>query len=516
MVLPFRPHASPGVIQALGERVLAAYEAHLNDQGCSPGLFHRSTATARHMLAWLTINESEVATLDIRGVYRFLRHDCHCPADVRNQSAATSPWHAYRFLGYLLETGQAAAPAAIVTGGGLVEALAATLVAQGYREATVRGVRSACRHLVVWLYRSELALGEIEDRVLQRFLDHRCDCVHPGFFGRSGRSGAFAGSRRTQAELARFASFLIDRDVVADCRGPLPNASGGIHTDAFLRWLRQHRGVRDTTLKAYRQSLQALLPLLGDAPGAYDAASIRAVILGRAQSGSRNTAEGSALRSYLRFLAAQGLCRPGLVAAVPTIPRRSASQLPRYVEQEDIEALIASCDTATSIGLRDRAVLLLLARLALRPGEVAALRLDDIDWQQALVALSGKSRRSAALPLPQETGDALKDYLLRARPRTACPTVFPQFRAPHGCLSGVAVSAIVRRAMKRAGVDGAGLPAAYLFRHSRATHLLRGGAAPEAVGALLRHQSVKTTALYARVDAPMLLTVAQPWPEEPR
>ena len=180
------------------------------------------------MLAWLTINESEVATLDIRGVYRFLRHDCHCPADVRNQSAATSPWHAYRFLSYLLETGQAAVPAAIVTGGGLVEALAATLVAQGYREATVRGVRSACRHLVVWLYRSELALGEIEDRVLQRFLDHRCDCVHPGFFGRSGRSSAFAGSRRTQAELARFTSFLIDRDVVADWPGPLPKASGGV------------------------------------------------------------------------------------------------------------------------------------------------------------------------------------------------------------------------------------------------------------------------------------------------
>ena len=304
--------------------------------------------------------------------------------------------------------------------------------------------------------------------------------------------------------------------MVADWRDPLPKASGGAHTDAFLRWLRQHRGVRDTTLKAYRQSLQALLPLLGDAPGAYDAASIRAVILGRAQSGSRNTAEGSALRSYLRFLAAQGLCHPGLVAAVPSIPRRTASQLPRYVEQEDIEALIASCDTVTSIGLRDRAVLLLLARLALRPGEVAALRLDDIDWKQALLAVSGKSRRSAALPLPQETGDTLKDYILRARPRTACPTVFPRFRAPHGCLSSAAVSAIVRRAMQRAGIDGEGLPAAYLFRHSRATHLLRGGAAPEAVGALLRHQSVKTTALYARVDAPMLLAVAQPWPGEPR
>ncbi len=110
---------------------------------------------------------------------------------------------------------------------------------------------------------------------------------------------------------------------------------------------------------------------------------------------------------------------------------------------------------------------------------------------------------------------ASQDYILRARPRTACPTVFPRFRAPHGCLSASAVSAIVRRATKRAGIDGKALPAAYVFRHSRATHLLRGEAAPEAVGALLR-QSLKTTALYARVDAPMLLAVAQPGPGEPR
>ena len=509
MVLPIQPHASPGVIQAQVERVLPAYEAHLNDQGCSPGLFRRLTAEARHMIAWLTVSESDIGTLDIRGVDRFLHHDCDCPAGVRNQQDGPSPWHAHRVLGYLLEAGQATVPASIVTGRDLVEAFADTLVAQGYGHGTVREFRSSCRHLVVWLYRSELALGEIDDGVLQRFLDHRCDCEHPRFFG---RPNAFTGSRRVKAELARFASFLIDRDVVADWRDSLPKTSGGVHVDAFLGWLCQHRGARDTTLKAYRQSLQALLPLLGDDPGAFDAASIRAAILDRAQSGSRNTAEDSALRSYLRFLVGQGLCRPGLVDAVPSIPRRTGSQLPRYVEQEDIEALIASCDPATPIGLRDRAVLLLLARLALRPGEVAGLRLDDIDWQQALVAVSGKSRRGATLPLPQETGDALRDYILRARPGTDCPTVFPQFRAPHGCLSSSAVSGIVRRAMKRAGIDAEGLPAAYVLRHSRATHLLRGGASPEAVAALLRHQSVKTTALYARVDTSMLLAVAQPWP----
>ena len=381
MVLPIRPLSSPGVIQAQVERVLPAYEAHLNDQGCSPGLFRRLTATARHMIAWLRVNESDIGTLDLRGVDCFLRHDCDCPADVRNQQDGPSPWHAHRVLGYLLETGRAAVPASIVKGRDLVEAFADTLLAQGYRHRTGRDFSSSCRHLVVWLYRSDLALAEIDDGVLQRFLEHRCDCEHPRFFG---RPNAFAGSRRVKAEIARFASFLIDRNVVADWRDPLPKTSGGAHVNAFLGWLRQHRGVRDTTLKTYRQSLQALSPLLGDDPGAFDAASIRAAILGRAQSGSRNTAEGSALRSYLRFLAIQGLCRPELVDAVPSIPRRTGSQLPRYIEQEDIETLIASCDPATPIGLRDRAVLLLLARLALRPGEVAALRLDDIDLRASV------------------------------------------------------------------------------------------------------------------------------------
>ena len=208
------------------------------------------------------------------------------------------------------------------------------------------------------------------------------------------------------------------------------------------------------------------------------------------------------------------LCPPGLVGAVPSIPKKTAAPLPKYVDEEVFEALIASCDSAIAIGLRDRAILLLLARLALRPGDIAGLQLDDVGWQQALIRVSGESRRSAALPLPQEPGDALKDYILRARPRSACATVFPQSRAPHGRLSSSAVSAIVRRAMKRAGIDGDRLPAAYLFRHSRATHLLRSGASLEAVGALLRHDSVKTTALYAGVDAPMLLAVAQPWPGE--
>ena len=515
MVLPIRPRTSTGVVQAVVDRVVPAYAKHLNERGCSPGLFSDLTRTARHMLAWLTLREADVATLDIRDAASFLSHACACPADFRTNLNERSHWLAHAVLRYLIETGQTAVPSAIVTGGRLVDEFTAALTAQGYRASTVRTYQPRCRHFIVWLYLAGLELAEIDDSVLQRFLDHDCACAQPQFLS---RPRAFSQSRHKAAKLEAFVGFLVERGVVADWRTPAPRANPGAYAEDFLAWLRQHRGVREATLGNYSRALGTLLPLLGEDPAAYDAAAIRTVLLDRAQSCSPGQVanQATALRSYLRFLASAGLCRPGLLGAVPTIRRRPAAQLPRYVEEEAIEALIASCDRTTALGLRDRAVLLLLARLALRPGDIAALRLDDIDWQQAVLTVCGKSRRPAALPLPQQVGDALKDYILGARPRTPDTTVFQRALAPHAGLTSSAIGGIVKRAKKRAGISGDGLPAASLFRHSRATHLLRGGASLEAVGALLRHQSVKTTALYARVDVPLLLSVAQPWPGEPR
>ena len=515
MTVPFRPRPSPGALEVQVDRVLPAYQAHLNDQGCAASLFSALTGTARHMIAWLTINGSDVTELDIRSVGDFLSHDCDCPAEFRSQLEAPSRWHAHRVLGDWLKSGQTTVPPAIVTGGRLVEAFAGALTAQGYRASTRHAYAARCRHLIVWLYLQDLALAEFDGGVLQRFVDHDCACEHPHFYS---RPPAFSGGHKNQGPLAQFARFLIDQGETADWQDAVRPGHRTALLDAYLDWLSRHRGLRETTLTRYDCSLRALLPSLGEDPATYSAASIREVMLLRAQShaGGSFANQSCVLRSYLRFLASQGLCRPGLAEAIPACRRRTAAPLPRYVEPNAIEALIASCDTTTPTGLRDRAVLLLLARLALRPGDIAALRLADIDWQRAAVTVSGKSRRSEALPLPQEVGGALKDYILQARPRTACPAVFRHARAPYSPLSSPAVSAIARRAIKRTGINGDRLPAAYLFRHSRATHLLRDGTSPEAVGALLRHQSVQTTALYARVDVPMLLAVAQPWPGELR
>jgi site-specific recombinase XerD len=158
-----------------------------------------------------------------------------------------------------------------------------------------------------------------------------------------------------------------------------------------------------------------LLPALGSDPGQYDAHLIRQVILAETKRASIAYVKtmGMALRGYLRFLAASGLCRPGLDQAVPTIPQWRLSALPRYISSADVERLIARCDLTTSAGVRDRAVLHLLARLGLRAGDIVALRLDDIDWRQATLSVRGKSRRETRLPLPQPAGDAVLDYLRR-------------------------------------------------------------------------------------------------------
>ena len=261
--------------------------------------------------------------------------------------------------------------------------------------------------------------------------------------------------------------------------------------------------------------MRVLLPHLGDDPDQYSATLIRNTVRSRLEAASRELVrrETSALRLYLRFLVLEGLCRPGLVGAVPTVPRRRFSTLPRHLPREDIEHIIASCDRAAPMGMRDRAILLLLAQLALRAGDVANLRLTDIDWDNAVVRVSGKSRRAAVLPLPQDVGDAVKDYILHARPVVDTEQVFLRMMPPlHQPLTTGGVSAVAQAAIKRSGVQAEGLPPGHVFRHSAATNLLRDSTPLEVVSTLLRHQSMQTTAIYARVDVRMLREVAQPWP----
>lgn len=222
----------------------------------------------------------------------------------------------------------------------------------------------------------------------------------------------------------------------------------------------------------------------------------------------------TALRMFVRFLAAEGGCPAGLEGAIPLIPHWRLSSLPRYLQAEEVERIVASCDSATAVGKRDRAILLLLARLGLRAGDIVQMRLGDIDWNDAWLHVCGKSRRQTCLPLTQEVGDALVAYLQAGRPQTDGDRLFVCCRAPFRPFAGhPAVSVIVARAMRRAGVTPPGRGAAHLLRHSVATALLRQGAPLHEIAALLRHRSIQTTQIYAKVDVSMLQQIAQRWPE---
>jgi len=324
-------------------------------------------------------------------------------------------------------------------------------------------------------------------------------------------------SRRYASRVRRFVGFLRDLDdgskSVEESGGSLPPVAP---VQQFRKWLLDHRGLSERTVAGYEHWLGELLRALGTDPTRYTATCIRDTIRIEAQRRSLSASSGmvTALRSYLRFLAARGLCRPGLDAAVPTIARWRLSALPRYLVARDVERVIDSCDVRRSVGLRDRAVLLLLARLGLRAGDIVGMRLEDLDWDRGLLRVRGKSRREVRLPLPQDVGDAILAYLEHGRPRFAVTQIFLCAQAPHRPFTTTpVVSAIVASALHRAGISGTLSRGAHLLRHSAATAMLRGGASLEAIATVLRHRSTNTTAHYAKVDLALLAPLAMPWPE---
>lgn len=490
----------------------STYAACLRGEGLSRSWLNALMGTARHMAHWLSSCGTDPEDVDAGCIAGFVAHDCACPSEFRPCSHRRRRG-ADRFFTYLAEAGLVELPASIVRGAEYVDAFTASLSERGYSRSTVSRHRRPCRHFIVWLHLSGLAPDRIDGGAVERFPSHRCDCAFPGFLRPSGKPGGSSASHRKP--VLKFADFPVGEGVIGSWREEGPPAARGGPADGFPDWMRRHRGASGRTAGNYGGYLRrALLPELGDDPARYDVPAVRNFSAGQARwrSSADLAYPAKVARAYLRYLAAAGLCGPELAAAVPKVRRQPAADLPKYVSEAEIDALVGSCDTSAPAGLRDRAVMLLLARLALRAQDVVSLELSDIDWNRAPVRVSGKPRQEAALPLPQEVGDALKDYILKGRPRADSRHVFLRANAPHRAFAcSSSVSSLVRAAMKRAGMDARGLPAAHLFRHSRATGMLRGGASPEAVAALLRHRSMESTALYARVDRPMLLEVAQPW-----
>lgn len=283
----------------------------------------------------------------------------------------------------------------------------------------------------------------------------------------------------------------------------------------FQHWMRNDRGAAALTVAGYSRVLRMLVASLGEDTHSYTAAELRAFVLRQGQGWSHSKAETavSAVRMFVRFLLIYQECSAGLEHAIPRVAGWSQASLPRYLSPDAVRQVLSACDWSTPLGARDRAVLLLLARLGLRAGDVAGLRLEDLDWAQGRLRVSGKTRREGWLPLPQDVGEAILHYLQTARPAVPSTAVFVITHAPFTPILTRQVSATAERAIRRSGIASPSL-GAHVFRHSAATQWLREGMSFQTIGALLRHVDADTTALYAKVDIGRLRQIALPWPEE--
>jgi len=279
---------------------------------------------------------------------------------------------------------------------------------------------------------------------------------------------------------------------------------------AFRAWMRSQRGVTDSTLDTYQTTLVDLLKALGEDPKAFSALAVRAFVLERARPHSRGRAKiiATSTRAFLRFLVATGRCPAGRDCAVPRFANWQLAAVPRFLAADEIERAIAVCQGETR--LRDRAIVLLLARLGLRASEVAGLKLTDIDWKNGRLAIAGKSRREEWLPLTQEVGDAIIAYIEQARPRLPTSQLFFTDIAPIHPLTRTTVKCIVNRTLLRAGIKSL-QRGAHVLRHSAATAMLRQGVSLSCVCTVLRHRSPTMTQHYAKVDFGLLSEIAQPW-----
>lgn len=283
----------------------------------------------------------------------------------------------------------------------------------------------------------------------------------------------------------------------------------------YRRYLSNERGLCDhTVLDAYNPAARLFLSVWesSNGPGLeqLSAADVSSFLARecpkRTVSGARDLV--CALRSLLRYLHLAGLIAAPLRWAVPSVADLRDRTLPRGLEPAAVGKLLASCDRRRLVGRRDFAILLLLARLGLRAGEVAAITLDDLDWRTGVLLVHGKGSREDELPLPTDVGEAIVSYL-RRRPRCQCRALFLRMTAPREGLNRCTVAWVVRAACDRAGLPRVG---AHRLRHSAATQMLRAGASLPEVGQVLRHREQKTTAIYAKVDSTALRALARPWP----
>lgn len=355
---------------------------------------------------------------------------------------------------------------------------------------------------------------------LSRWLDERR--IAPALIT-TGMLGEFLGDRRaagyttcfTLRALAPLVEYLIRRGVIPPLSTvPEPQTPLEMLLGDYERYLIEECALTTKTV-ARRKTVarQFLAPLLGKSPNLGDmtAVDVTKFVIEAAHSLTPASVGEltSSLRALFRYLTFEGLTATDLTKAVPSVARRRLCGLPKVLTSDAVERMIGGCDRRAHVGRRDYAVLLLLARLGLRAGEVAGLRLDEFDWNNGELLIRGKGGRQDLLPVPGVVGEAVAAYLRRGRPQLSeSRSVFLSVRAPCRPLSSPAIGQIVRAAGRRVGVKAS----AHQLRHTIATEMLGGGATLGQISRVLRHQSPDTTVIYAKVDLTRLRELVRPWP----
>lgn len=390
--------------------------------------------------------------------------------------------------------------------GAYIEAFAQQLNDEGYARSSLRYALQVIAGLGRWLTRRRIEANQLSAHNLDRYLAYRSRQRHY-------RAGDGVIVRR-------LLNLLREQGIVASA--PVAKSTPAQRlAEEFRGYLQQERRLATATVVLYLGFVRRFLEQqfadrqvrLNQLRAAHVVGYVQQEAA-RLDHPKRAKLMTTALRAFFQYARYRGLIRIDLRSSVPTVANWSMASLPRSLSFEEVERLLAHCDRHTGLGRRNWAILLLLARLGLRAGEVVALTLEDVDWEAAELRIRTTGTNADRLPLPQDVGAALAEYLRCARP--ACPSrrVFVRSRAPHrGFASSVAISCIVRRALEHAGLNPPH-KGAHLLRHSVATRMLRQGASLAQIGELLRHRSQQTTMIYAKVDLDLLRPLALPWPGE--
>jgi integrase/recombinase XerD len=381
------------------------------------------------------------------------------------------------------------------------DAYAAELRERGYTPLSIVNELRQVGRLSGWLEARGLSAADLSGERVEQFLAwqraggrHRCQWSRPG--------------------LACLLAVLRGLGVLA-AEEPAPERSpADLLVASFERYLLAERGLAAGTASGYARHARRFLDgfAAGGGVAALTAGDVTAAVLREAASGVSVSATQyfvSGLRAFLRFCFTEGLVEADLSQAALVVTGRRRTSLPKAISRADAQALLGSCDRRRTLGRRDYAVIITLLRLGLRRGEVARLTLDDIDWRAGELVVRGKGGRADRLPLPADVGEAIASYLRRGRPASDRREVFLRARAPFEPIAPGTVSSTVRRACRRAGIAEVG---SHRLRHTTACEMVSAHVPLQQVGQVLRHRSLQSTAIYARVDLDQLRLLATPWP----